>query len=190
MHRFSGICVHRHNIFDYCDIFSYIMPVDFHCLVPTNWEEFIMVQTGSHHCLFEGPAGSLKISAKDEVARKLAMLIEGECMGLGPTRAARKYGYSKQRFFQLLRAFEREGSGALVSKKKGPRVNYVRTEDVVSQVIRYRFLDPEANSAVIAQKMRQTGIRISQRSVERIITEHGLQKKTLQIQAKGSGKRA
>lgn len=149
-----------------------------------------MVQTGSAHFLFQGRSGSLKVSVDDEVARKLAMLIEGSCMGLGPTQAARKYGYSKQRFFQLLRAFEREGSRALVSKKKGPKVNYVRTEEVVTQVIRHRFLDPEATSAVIAQKMRQTGIKISQRSVERIISEHGLQKKTLQIQAKRSRSRA
>ena len=149
-----------------------------------------MGKTGSDHYLFEGPAGTLRISGSDEVARKLAMLFEGRCMGLGPTRAAKKYGYSKQRFFQLLRAFEEGGSAALVSKKKGPKVNYVRTEDAVSQVIRYRFLDPDANSAVIAQRLRQTGVRISQRSVERIITEHGLQKKTLQIQAKGEGERA
>ena len=70
---------------------------------------------------------------------------------------------------------------ALMSKKKGPKTNYVRTENVVSQVIRHRFLDPDANAAVIAQKMKQTGIKVSQRSVERIIAEHGLQKKSSTI---------
>jgi transposase len=137
-----------------------------------------MDKTGINYFLLEGPIGSLTIAADDEVARKFAMLIEGKCLGLGPTKAAEKYGYTKQRFFQLLAAFEQAGSSGLMSKKKGPKTNYVRTENAVSQVIRYRFLDPDANAAVITQKMKQTGIKISQRSVERIIAEHGLQKKS------------
>ncbi|RME02045.1 MAG: helix-turn-helix domain-containing protein [Calditrichaeota bacterium] len=137
-----------------------------------------MAKAGVDHFVLEGPGGSLKISADDEVARKLAMLIEGKCLGLGATRAAQKYGYTKQRYFQLLHAFEEQGSAALVSKKKGPKSNYVRTENAVSQVLRHRFLDLDANAAVIAQKMNQTGIKISQRSVERILSDHGLQKKS------------
>jgi len=140
-----------------------------------------MDKTGIDYFLFEGPSGSLTISADDEIACKFAMLLEGKCMGLGPTQAAEKYGYTKQRFFQLLDAFQQEGSAALMSKKKGPKTNYVRTDNAVSQVIRHRFLDPDANAAVITQKMKQTGIKISQRSVERIIAEHGLQKKTLSV---------
>ena len=137
-----------------------------------------MDKTGIDSFLLEGPTGSLTISANDEIARKFAMLVEGKCLGLGPTKAAEKYGYTKQRFFQLLAAFEQGGSMALMSKKKGPKTNYVRTENVVSQVIRHRFLDPDANAEVIAQKMKQTGIKVSQRSVERVIAEHGLQKKS------------
>ncbi len=137
-----------------------------------------MDKTGVAYFLFTGASGCLTISADDEVARKFAMLIEGKCLGLGPSKAAEKYGYTKQRFFQLLEAFEQGGSRALMSKKKGPKTNYVRTENVVSQVIRHRFLDPDANAAVIAQKMTQMGIKVSQRSVERIIAEHGLHKKS------------
>jgi len=134
--------------------------------------------------LFEGPDGSLPIRPDDEVTRKIAMLIEGKCMGLGPTRAAKKYGYTKQRFFQVLHLFEQAGSAALMSHKTGPNTNYVRTENAVTQVIRHRFLDPDASAAVIAQKMCQAGVAISQRSVERIIAENGLQKKTLSVSPK------
>lgn len=144
-------------------------------------------KTSTPMFLFEGPSGSLPISPDDEMARKLAMLIEGKCMGLGPTKAAEKYGYSKQRFFQVYHAFEEEGSAALISKKKGPKTNYVRTDNVVNQVIRYKFLDHDMSPAVITQKMKQTGFNVSKRSVERIIAEQGLQKKTLQIQAKRRG---
>jgi hypothetical protein len=46
-------------------------------------------------------------------------------------------------------------------------------------VIRHRFLDPDASAEVIAQKLRQCEWPISTRSVERVIEQFGLQKKTL-----------
>jgi transposase len=129
-----------------------------------------------------GSHGSLAISPDDEIALKLAMLIEGQCL-LGPTRAARKYGYTKQRYYQVLEAYGRGGALALRSRKRGPKRNYRRTEEVVRQVIRHRFLDPDAGASVIAQKLRQSGCPISQSSVERVIAQFGLQKKTLRLSA-------
>lgn len=126
-----------------------------------------------------GAAGSLAVSDDDEITRKLAMLIEGECEGLGPLQAAQKFGFSKQRYFQIRKAFQESGAAALLSRRRGPKTNYRRTSEVERQVIRYRFLDPEASAEVIAQKIRQTGMPISTRSVERIVADYGLQKKTL-----------
>ncbi len=130
-----------------------------------------------------GTQGSLPVADDDEVALKFAMLIEGQCEGLGPSQAARKYGYTKQRYFQLLHAYQEWGCTALVSKSRGPKRNYRRTDELVRQVIRHRFLDPEASAEVIAQKLRQTEFPISTRSVERVIAEYGLQKKTLRMPA-------
>ena len=56
------------------------------------------------------------------------------------------------------------------------RSNYRRIHEVVRQIIRHRFLDPHASADVIAQKLRQCGLAISTRSVERVIQEFGLQK--------------
>lgn len=140
-----------------------------------------MAKTGKKVFQIEGPAGKLPVQCDDKLARQLAMLFEGKCLGLGPTLAARKYGYSKQRYFQILSTFLQGGSTALLPQKSGPKTDYVRTENTVTQIIRHRFLDPEAKAEVIAQKMRQTGIKVSQRSVERTITDYGLQKKTLQV---------
>jgi hypothetical protein len=126
-----------------------------------------------------GPAGSLLLANDDEISLKLAMLYEGQCEGLGPTKAATKYGYSKARYFQLLHLFEKYGAMALQSKATGPKSNYRRTDEIIRQIIRHRFLDPEASTAVIAQKIRQTHHALSVRSVERVIADYGLQKKTL-----------
>ena len=132
-----------------------------------------------------GTGGSLAVPLEDEITHKLAMLIEGECEGLGPQRAAQKFGFSKQRYFQLRAAFTEQGALALQSLKRGPKTHYRRTAEIIRQIIRHRFLDSEASEEVIAQKLRQSGWEISIRSVQRVIEEYGLQKKTLSVPPEG-----
>lgn len=107
------------------------------------------------------------------------MLFEAQCEGRRVIDVVEKFDYSKQRYYQLLHLFEEGGAIALQNQKRGPKGNYRRTGENTRQIIRHRFLDPDASSDVIAQKMRQTDIIISKRSVERVIQEYGLQKKTL-----------
>jgi hypothetical protein len=129
---------------------------------------------------FVGFAGDFPIPENDEVTRRLAMLLEGECE-LGPKAASQKFGLSRQRYFQLRQQFRQFGAQGLLAQKRGPKRNYRRTSEVVRQVIRHRFLDPDASAEVVAQKLRQANWQISTRSVERVIEEYGLQKKTLSL---------
>jgi transposase len=133
--------------------------------------------------ILTGTGGQLSAPAGDPILPKLAMLYEGECEGLGPLAAATKFGFSRQRYFQLRQAFEEQGTLALQNQKRGPKTNYRRTDQVVQEVVRYRFLDPDASAAVIGQKLRQTGHAIATRSVERVIGQFGLQKKTPRVSA-------
>jgi len=133
---------------------------------------------------FVGAGGSLPVPADDDVTRKLAMLIEGECAGAGPKHAAERFGFSRPRYFQLRAAFHQHGVRGLVRRPRGPQRNYRRSKEVVCQAIRHRFLDPDASSDVIAQKLRQCGFPISKRSVDRIFADYGLQKKTLSVSAR------
>jgi hypothetical protein len=146
--------------------------------------EDIMARFDFSQHAFVGTGGRLPVREDDEITRKLAMLVEGECGNLGPTEAARKFGYSRQRYFQLRATFDELGAEALQSHKRGPKTLYRRTAEVVRQVIRHRFLDPEASADVIAQKLSQGGSKISVRSVQRVIEEFGLQKKTPPMPAK------
>jgi len=125
----------------------------------------------------------LNIRPDDAAALKMLMLIEG-IYGLGVKHSIEKYGYSEQRYYQLLNEFQLSGSSALIDKKRGPKQNSQRTEKVMQQIIRYRFLDPDASAPVITQKLRQRGFSISLRSVERTIQEYGLQKKTLPVKSR------
>lgn len=122
--------------------------------------------------------GKLNISPDDKPTVKFLMLLEGT-YGIGVEKSIEKYGYSEQRYYQLRKEFIDKGSDALVDKKRGPHANHVRTGEVDKLIIRMRYLDPDSGADVIAQKLNQQGIDISVRSVERTITEYGLQKKTL-----------
>ncbi len=121
---------------------------------------------------------TLKINPADTIAWKLLMLIDG-ATSKGETieQISHRYGYTREHFYKIKKNYEDKGSQALSDKAKGPKRNYKRTDEIEKQIIRHRFLDPDANSEVIAQKMNQTGHTISQRSVERTISEYGLQKK-------------
>ena len=130
-----------------------------------------------------GPAGSLPVAASDQLTFRFLMLLEGECLeGSNIAAIAQEHGFSRQRYYQLLDAYKTGGMPALEPQKTGPKSNYRRTDQAVRQVLRYRFLDPNASPEVITQKLRQTQFRISLRSVHRIIADYGLQKKTLRTQ--------
>lgn len=130
-----------------------------------------------------GPAGALAISPEDDLARRFLMLVEGQCLEQDIVAVAEKYGFCRQRYYQLLAAFEQGGIPALQPKKSGPKSNYRRTDEAVRQVLRHLFLDPDASAEVVAQKLRQTHFAISLRSVQRVIADYGLQKKTLRTQS-------
>jgi transposase len=130
------------------------------------------------HLKFSGSAGTLQTTADDHLALRMAMLIEGETE-LGATAAAQKYRLSRQRYYQLIDAFEAHGSVGLRLQTPGPKGPSKRTDSLQRLVIRYRFLDPEASSHVICQKLRQQDHWVSIRTVERTIAQFGLQKKTL-----------
>jgi len=131
---------------------------------------------------FVGPAGSLPVSEEDEHLQRFAMLLEGEC-DIGPKAAAEKFGRSRTRYFQLRQQWQQGGIDGLRPQKTGPKTNYRRTSEIVRQVIRHRFLDPQASAEVIAQKLVQSGATISVRSVQRTIQDYALQKTTLSTTA-------
>jgi hypothetical protein len=137
-----------------------------------------MLQFNNSQSAIIGPAGSLSVPQDDEITRKLLMLIAGECLGLGPLKAAETFGFCKQRYFQLRDAFANGGAAALLNRKPGPKRSSRCTEAISHEVIRHRFLDPDASPDVVAQRLRQSGLTISTRSVQRILAQFGLQKKT------------
>src|SRR3989337_3829936 len=143
-----------------------------------------MIEIHEVKASLSGPRGTLAVREDDKITLKLAMLFEGHCEGLGPLKAAKKFGYTRQRYYQVLKQFTARGAAGLKRLKPGPKHNYRRTDEVIRQIIRYRFLDPQMSSEVIAQKLNQNGYPIAIRSVERVISGYGLQKKTPSLPAR------
>ena len=133
-------------------------------------EEFIFI---------EGRDGkNFQLNLNDKLARKFAMLFEGQCT-IGDYGAIKKYGYTEQSYYQLFKKYKQGGLGALIDQKRGSTKKPVRTDGLVKQIIRMRFLDPLATTDVLTQKLNQMNYKVSKRSVERTITEYGLKKKLI-----------
>ncbi len=60
---------------------------------------------------------------------------------------------------------------------RSPKRGAFPTLDCARQIVRYRYLDPDASAEVVAQKLCQDGWKISIRSVYRVFAQFGLQKK-------------
>lgn len=145
-----------------------------------------MLEFVNDQSLLVGPSGQILVPEGDVATLKLAMLYEGECEGMGRSRAAEKYGFSRQRYFQLRQAFSSQGICGLQDQKRGPKTDYRRTPELTKEVIRFRFMDPDMPAEVIAQKLQQMEWDISIRSVYRTLEEYGLQKKTLQVSTRST----
>lgn len=123
------------------------------------------------------------IGTNDKLSIKMAMLFEAHCT-IGVKQAIEKYGYTEQWYYQLLKTYNESGSEGLREKKRGSDKRPVRDKEVTNQIIRERFLDTQASAEVISQKLKQNGYAVSVRSVERTITEYGLQKKLINLTLK------
>ena len=126
----------------------------------------------------QGLKKDFPVDTEDKLAVKMAMLIEGHC-SIGVKEAIKKYGYTEQSYYQLLKKYKEGGTDVIRDKKRGSDKQPVRTKELVNQIIRMRFLDPDSSIEVLTQKLNQMGYKISKRSVERTITEIGLQKKLI-----------
>lgn len=124
-----------------------------------------------------GPRGRLPLKKNDHAARKLVLLVLAECLGEHVADATKACGYTRARYYQVQQDYLRGGTDALRRRKPGRTCNTVLTPDVKREIVRHVVLDPEATARVVAQRMNQQGTDVSQRSVERTITEYGLQKK-------------
>ena len=95
----------------------------------------MIIQLSDQGWILSGPQGQLLVPEQDDITPKLAMIYEAVCQGAPIPEVVEKFGYSKQRYYQLLALFKQKGAIALQNQKRGPKTNYRRTEENIRQVI-------------------------------------------------------
>ena len=115
-------------------------------------------------------ASSEFFDARDVVQVKYEMVRRVRVEGAPVTQTAAAFGFSRPSFYEAAAAVDRDGLGALVPAKPGPRRAHKLTDEVIAYARRLRETDPRMGSvqlaAVIAEKF---AIRVHPRSVERAL---------------------
>ena len=108
--------------------------------------------------------------ARDLVQVKYEMVRRVRVDGAPVTQAAAAFGFSRPSYYEAAAAVQRDGLGALVSAKPGPRRAHKLTDEVVAFARSAREADPSMTAAqlatVIAEKF---AITVHPRSVERAL---------------------
>ena len=108
--------------------------------------------------------------ARDVVQVKYEMVRRVRVDGAPVTAAAAAFGFSRPSFYQAAAAVKRDGLGALVPAKPGPRRAHKLTDEVVGFVRSAREADPSMTAAQLATAITERfAIRVHPRSVERAL---------------------
>jgi transposase len=83
-------------------------------------------------------------------------------------QVADDYGISRSAFYGIRKKFEEGGLAALIPERTGPKTARKFTGDLQEYVTGRMAEDPKASlSMIVADMERETGVRVSRRTVER-----------------------
>ena len=118
----------------------------------------------------QGFGSSEFFDARDVVQVKYEMVRRVRVDGAPVTAAAAAFGFSRPSYYEAAAAVDREGLGALVPAKPGPRRAHKLTDEVIAYAQRLREQDPGLGSAQLAAAIAEKfAIRVHPRSVERAL---------------------
>lgn len=86
--------------------------------------------------------------------------------------ASAKYGFSRQSYYSIKDGVDKEGLGALIPKKTGPRHSYKLTDKGQSFIDQYVAGHPDAKSGEVNRALKsETGICVHNRTVDRYMAK-------------------
>ena len=107
---------------------------------------------------------------RDLLQVKYEMLRRVRLDALPVAQAARSFGFSRQSFYQAQAAFDREGLGGLLPKRRGPRTAHKLSSPVVVFLQEMRAADPDITAVALAAAVhRKFGLSVHPRSVDRAL---------------------
>jgi transposase len=107
---------------------------------------------------------------RDLVQVKYEMLRRAQVDGMSVAQAAASFGFSRPLFYHAQEAFQEAGLPGLIRKRPGPRHAHKLNDEVVAFIEGLRADDETADSAAIAEKLRQRfQLTVHPRSIERAL---------------------
>lgn len=108
--------------------------------------------------------------ARDLVQVKYEMLRCVREDGVSVAEAARLFGFSRMRFYQIQHDFEAEGVAGLMPREKGPRGAHKLTSEVMRLIEAERARNRGVSSADLAAVLEdRMGLQVHPRSIERAL---------------------
>lgn len=108
--------------------------------------------------------------AGDLLQVKYEMLRRVQTEGWSVTQAAQRFGFSRLSLYHALSAFEREGLGGLVAKKRGPKGAHKLSHEIMAFLEQLLEHEPTLNARALAQHVEQRfALSVHPRSVERAL---------------------
>jgi transposase len=111
---------------------------------------------------------------RDKLQVKYEMLRSHEADRMSITEAADLFAYTRQGFYLVQKAFQAEGMGGLVEKKRGRRGPVKCSPAVVNFVLKEKHAHPELTGRELAARLhKHKGVQVHRRTIEKIIAGLG-----------------
>ncbi|MBC8423546.1 helix-turn-helix domain containing protein [bacterium] len=110
----------------------------------------------------------------DKLQVKYEMLRAHEVDGVSVSRAAEQFGYTRQAFYQVKRAFQERGLAGLLDRKRGRKGPVKCTPEVVAFLVREKQGEPDLSGRELAERLRKhKGVEVHRRTVEKVVAQMG-----------------
>lgn len=108
----------------------------------------------------------------DKAQVKYEMLRAHAVDGMSVAAAAAAFGFSRETFYQTLRAFEEAGIPGLRDEKRGRRGPVKLTGEIIGWIHRTARQHPDWSGAAIARELaRERSLVVHRRTIERLLVE-------------------
>lgn len=115
--------------------------------------------------------------ARDLLQVKYEMIRRVEKDKTSVKDVAATFGFSRPTFYQAQSAFHDHGLAGLLPKKRGPRMGYKLTEEVLSFIAQARAEDASLDThALVGLLLERFGLQVHPRSIGRVL-QHGEKKR-------------
>ena len=115
---------------------------------------------------------------EDKAQVKYEMLRRRELDEAPVVETCREFGFTRESYRHLVERFRSEGMGALFEKKRGRQKPLKVNETVRASIQEQHQKHPELNANELAERLeQQTGIRLSRRTIYRVLADTEEQKK-------------